>query len=378
MVLYTYSIWLVLGSVAVALMATFAGLSLTRGISALPVSTRQLRIVFAAILLGGGIWSMHFVAMLAMRFDTPVAYELVRTVASALIAILLAGISLLILHFATRRPATIATSGATLGIGIVAMHYVGLLAIEGCLPLITPRSIAASSLLAIALGIAAIAIAYHQRTERNTALATIVFGTAVAAVHFTAMAQTDFAAEPANTVLAPLDNTQIAIFVLLAVFAISGAFLLSGASLMARTPQPANPQTAPPQPAIPLAAILPEAPPVDAPLTAPPIRLPYEREGRTHLVPLDRVSALHAEGHYTTAYLDSGPVFCPWSITDAQGRLPPGFLRVHRSWIVNIARVAAYEKARDHGYCVLQGPADLPRVPVARNRIAAVREGLGL
>jgi NO-binding membrane sensor protein with MHYT domain len=371
MIVYTYSLWLVAGSVAVALMATFTGLTLTRGIQALPLNIRQLRIVMAAILLGSGIWSMHFVAMLAMRFDVPVAYELVRTIASALIAILLAGIALLTMHFAARRPATIAASGAVLGIGIVAMHYVGLSAIEGCLPLVSPGSIALSSLLAIALGIAAIAIAYHQRTERNTLLATLVFGTAVAIVHFSAMAQTAFArTDPIPTAT---DTTQVAIFVLLAVFAISGAFLLSGASLMAR--KPASPASAF---ASPQTGHVPAAAPVEAKVTAPLQRLPYEREGRTHLVPMDRVAALHAEGHYTTAYLDGGPVFCPWSITQAEDRLPPGFLRVHRSWIVNIARVSAYEKARDHGYCLLQGPPDLPRVPVARNRIAAVREGLGL
>jgi diguanylate cyclase len=365
MVLYTYSLWLVTGSVAVALMATFTGLTLTRGIQAQPLITRQWRIVMAAVLLGGGIWSMHFVAMLAMRFDIPVAYDLLRTIASALIAILLAGIALLIMHFTPRRPATIAVSGAVLGIGIVAMHYVGLSAIEGCLPLVSPASIALSGLLAIALGIAAIAIAYHQRTERNTALATMVFGTAVAIVHFTAMAQTSFAAAPPFP--SATDTTQVAIFVLLAVFAISGAFLLSSASLIARKPAVS-----------PFAGFVPEAAPIEPVVTTPPLRLPYEREGRTHLVPMDRVAALHAEGHYTTAYLDSGPVFCPWSITQAEDRLPPGFLRVHRSWIVNIARVAAYEKARDHGYCLLQGGSDLPRVPVARNRIAAVREGLGL
>ncbi|MFM2391194.1 MAG: putative integral rane sensor protein [Pseudomonadota bacterium] len=365
MVLYTYSVWLVLGSVAVALMATFTGLSLTRGVQALPIAPRQLRIAIAAVMLGGGIWTMHFVAMLAMQFDVPVAYDLVRTVASALIAILIAGTSLLIMHFATRRPATIAASGALLGIGIAVMHFVGLSAIEGCLPQISPTAIALSALLAIALGIAAIAIAYHQRTERNILLATAVFGTAVAVVHFTAMAQTRFTLSPDAASLPRLGTDQIALFVLLAVFAISGAFLMSGASLMARKPAPAIPSPTPPD------TTLPDT-------QTPPTRLPYEREGRTHLVPLDRVAALHAEGHYTTLWLDTGPVFCPWSITQAEERLPQGFMRVHRSWIVNTARVAAYERARDHAYVTLQTPPEAPRIPVARNRMAEVRTALGL
>ncbi|MGL5011827.1 MAG: MHYT domain-containing protein [Paracoccaceae bacterium] len=376
MVLYTYSVWLVAGSIVIALMATFTGLSLTRGLSALGIGQRQARIVMAAIALGGGIWSMHFVAMLAMRFDTPVSYDLIPTIASALIAILIAGLALLIMHFAPRRPVTIAASGSLLGIGIVVMHYVGLSAIEGCAPAYSYASVALSTLLAIGLGIAAIGIAYHQRTERNILLATAVFGTAVAIVHFTAMGQTRFLAMAGSGADAPrLDNAQIAVLVLLSVFVISGAFLLSGASFMARTPASV---------AAPVAAPAVAAPPAPVPMSPPPqaegtpLRLPYEREGRTHLVAVETVMALHAEGHYTTAWLDSGPVFCPWSITQAEERLPPGFMRVHRSWIVNIARVSAYERARDHGYCLFQGSSGLSRVPVSRQKIAAVREALGL
>ena len=72
MVVYTYTTWLVLASILIALMATFTGLSLTRGLSTVAIGQRQLRIGMAAIALGGGIWSMHFVAMLAMRFGIPV------------------------------------------------------------------------------------------------------------------------------------------------------------------------------------------------------------------------------------------------------------------------------------------------------------------
>ncbi len=361
MVVYTYTSWLVVASVLIALMATFAGLSLTRGLSVLAVGQRQLHIVMAAIALGGGIWSMHFVAMLAMRFGIPVYYELIRTVASALIAILLAGVALLILHFAARTRSAIIASGSILGIGIVVMHYVGLSAIEGCLPVYTTASVTLAAALAIGLGITAIGIAYGRRTERNILLATAVFGTAVAVVHFTAMLQTGFVATPSVASASPhLDNAQVAMLVLLSVFVISGAFLLSGASFMMHHPAPAV------------------ATRRTDPTTEPVLRLPYERDNRTHLVPFDAVLALHAEGHYTTAWLASGPVFCPWSITQADARLHAGFMRVHRSWLVNVARVSAYERARDHGYCVFTGVPGLTRVPVSRTRISALREALGL
>jgi diguanylate cyclase len=361
MVVYSYNLWLVLASILIALMATFTGLSLTRGLSAVAIGQRQLRIVMAAVALGGGIWSMHFVAMLAMRFGIPVYYEVILTIASALIAILLAGVALLIMHFAPRTRIAMAASGAILGVGIVVMHYVGLSAMEGCLPVSSPGGMALATVLAIALGIAAIGIAYGRRTERNLLLASVVFGTAVAIVHFSAMVQTTFLPATLSSAASPrLDNAQVAVLVLLSVFVISGAFLLSSASFMVRQPAAATPVAAP--------AATPE----------PTQRLPFERDGRTHLVPFEAVLAVHAEGHYTTAWLESGPVFCPWSITQAEERLSPGFMRVHRSWIVNAARVAAYERAKDHGYCIFQGPAGLTRVPVARTRIAPLREALGI
>jgi DNA-binding LytR/AlgR family response regulator len=297
-----------------------------------------------------------------MRFGIPVYYEMILTIASALIAILLAGVALIIMHFATRTPAAMALSGAILGIGIVVMHYVGLSAMEGCLPVSSGTGIGVAALLAIALGIAAIGIAYGRRTERNLLLASVVFGTAVAVVHFAAMVQTTFLPAALDVAASPrLDNAQIAMLVLLSVFVISGAFLLSSARFMIRQP------------------VLQPAPmPDPVPPPEPAQRLPYERDNRTHLVPFDGVLAIHAEGHYTTAWLETGAVFCPWSITQAEARLPPGFMRVHRSWIINLARVSAYERAKDHGYCLFQDTPGLTRVPVARTRIHPLREALGL
>lgn len=370
MVLYTYSPWLVVLSVVIALMATFTGLSLTRGLSGRSVAERQMRVAMASVALGGGIWSMHFVAMLAMRFGVPVWYEVIPTIASALIAILLAGLSLLLMHFGQRTPGAIAVSGGLLGVGIVAMHYVGLSAIEGCLPQVSVQGVVLAGVLAVGMGIAAIAIAYGQRTERSILFATAVFGATVAVVHFTAMSQTTFlAAEVIDTITPRLTNAQVAVLVMLSVFMISGGFLLSGASFLNRQMAVAGGAAIPPVPA-------PEAPPPPAPEATP--RLPYERDGRTHLVPFAAVHAVHAEGHYTTAWLDSGPVFCPWSITEAERRLPSTFMRVHRSWLVNLDHVAAYERAKDHGWCLFETGTGVPRVPVARSRIGTVREALGL
>ena len=373
MIVYTYSPWLVVLSVVVALMASFTGLSMTQGLSRMTVGQRQLRVALSSVALGGGIWSMHFIAILAMRFNVPVYFEIGETVASALFAILLAGLALLIMHFGVRTRGKATISGAILGVGIVAMHYVGLSAIEGCLPVYSTGGIVVAGVLAVGLGIAAITIAYGARTERNTLLATLVFGAAVTVVHFVAMSQTTFEAAGDLAASLGLGNSQVALLVMLPVFIIAGAFLLVSASSLGRAPMADKLVPAGFGPEVRIQT--PVATAVRAEIAQ---RLPYQRDGRTHLVAVETVYALRAEGHYTTAYLDIGPMFCPWSVTVAEERLPPGFMRVHRSWLINLALVSAYERAKDHGYCVMAGAQGLEKIPVSRARIPAVLEALGL
>lgn len=277
MIVCTYSLWLVVLSVMVALMASFTGLSMTRGLSRQSVGQRQLRIALSSMALGGGIWSMHFLAILAMRFNVPVYFKTGETVASALFAILLAGLALLTLHFGVRTRGKSVVSGAILGVGIVAMHYVGPSAIEGCLPVYSTGGIMVADALAVGLGIAAITIAYGARTERNTSLATLVFGAAVTVVHFTAISQTTFVATAGVALTLGLGNSQVALLVMLPVFIIAGAFLLVSASSLGRAPMADS--------LVP-AGLVPDVRTADPAKASPKAeiaqRLPYERDGRTH------------------------------------------------------------------------------------------------
>ena len=58
--------------------------------------------------------------------------------------------------------------------------------------------------------------------------------------------------------------------------------------------------------------------------------------------------------------------------------MPAQFLRVHRSYLVNTARVAGFQRRKDNGFCLLDGSPSLDRVPVARSRIPELRAALGL
>jgi NO-binding membrane sensor protein with MHYT domain len=401
MVVYTYTLWLVALSFLIALMASFTGLALSRGLGGLPTGVRQLRIVLSALAIGGGIWSMHFVAILAMRFGIPVYFSVPETVASALLAILLAGLALLIVHFGPPSITRIIVSGAILGLGITVMHYLGMTALQGCTPVFSASGIVLSAAISVLFGVIAMTLAFGRVREVGTLWASLVFGAAVTVVHFTAMSQTTFLISTgAGTSAMQEWDARIAVMVMLAVFVISGGFMLVGASFLngwARAGSDGPSPAAGPlsdRAAAADRAVRPaperragtddEAPaqddiPAGSRGSDPGLRVPYERDGRTNFVPAAAVYALHADGHYTRAYLDHGPVFCPWSITTAEQRLTPGagFMRVHRGWIVNLALVSAYERSKDHGYCVMAGAARLERVPVSRNRIAALQKALG-
>lgn len=372
----SYNAGLVAASVAISMMAAFTGLWLTRGLSLLGPAERQMRIAMGSVALGDGIWSMHFIAMLAIRLPIPVTYDLLPTLASLLIAILLAGLALLIMHFSRRRLPHILAAGAVLGLGIVAMHYSGMAAMEFCRPVYGSASIVIAAATALCMGILAIWVAYGHRTRRNIVLGTVILGSTVVVVHFTAMAGTGFYEIAGEDGLSPmLDHQQLALIVMLSAFVICGSFLLSGATFLvapaelalaggetARLPAPA----AAPEPAAPAAA-------------AGFARVPVERRGHTEFVDERDVAALRAEGHYTIAYCRDGKYFCPWSISEAEKRLArSSFFRAHRSYLVNTLRVTAFERHRDGGICLFSDVTQLDRVPVSRNRVAALREALAI
>jgi diguanylate cyclase len=169
----------------------------------------------------------------------------------------------------------------------------------------------------------------------------------VFSVHFLAMAGTGFRQDGSAAGAGPIiGNESLAMLVTLSAFVISAAFLLTGVTFARAeeadgppNPLPDDPPTAPSAPAEPLAT-----------------RIPYERENRIFFLDGGAVVALRAEGHYTMAYHGTERLFCPWSISEAERRLAPsGFLRVHRSYLVNPRLVTGFERMKDTGVLYFEG-----------------------
>lgn len=360
---YTHNPWLVAASLSISLVAAFTGFSLTRGIAAQPVALRKLSVSLAAIALGGGIWSMHFVAMLGLRLPIPIYYDAMITLGSALVAILMVGLALLLLHFRPRSARSLTVAGLIIGLGIVAMHYLGMAGLELCRAVYTLPGVALAVIAACGLSIAAIWVAYGQRRPRNILLGTLAFGLAVFLVHFAAISGTRFVATGTlEDIGALIGNDVLALGVLLSSFVLCGAFLLSGVTFLAPASDP-----------------LPDPAPAPATPRPPLQRIPYEVNGQTLFIDARDVAFLRAEGHYTLLYAGAQKHFCTWSITEAERRLTPApFVKSHRSYLINPDHVALFERRKDNAVCHFHlGGQDLA-TPVSRARLPALREVLGL
>ena len=366
--------YLILASLAVAVMSAFTGLSLTQGASAMGVAQRKLVVSMSAVALGSGIWSMHFVAMLGMTLPVSFHYDALVTMMSALVAILLTGIALLLVHFGKRTGLRITLAGVCVGVGILAMHYIGMSGIQDVKPVYSAFGVGVAIVASIVLCVVSFWISYGHRESRNILSGTLVFGISVVAVHFIAMAGTHFVKiDGAQSTGLWMSNEVLAFGVTLSSFVISGAFLLVGVTFAegmrksqnnVQSHQPVAEKTRADVPGTRQSAV---------------IRIPYESDGQTHFVQSDDVAAVQAEGRYTYLYHPSGRLFCPWSISAMETKLAnTQFVKVHRSYLVNTHHVTSFERKKDNGVCFFESMAHLDHVTVSRSYLKQVRESLGV
>lgn len=362
-----YNPWLVAMSLVIALVAGATGLTLTKDLSKKSVTQRKLAVALASVALGGGIWSMHFLAMLGLQMPILFYYDAAITLVSALIAILMVALALVLLHFTRRSNRIIVAAGAIVGLGILAMHYVGMAGMQLCQPVYTPLGVFASSVLAVVLCVLAFGVAYQTRSTRNIVIGTLCFGCAVVAVHFLAMAGTNFIALPETDELGPLiSNETLALGVILSSFVIFGTFLWVGSTYLIppqHEPVPAG------------VAAIPDVAPVDDVQAVKPrpspdfVSIPCERDGSKVFISAADVAFVRADGHYSQVYTMKDRYFCVWPITKAATKLlPAGYMQVHRSYLVNPSMVTTFERTKDKGRLTFSG-SNLPPVPVSRSRL---------
>lgn len=107
-------------------------------------------------------------------------------------------------------------------------------------------------------------------------------------------------------------------------------------------------------------------------------KLPVYKHNRVMLLDLAEVVYLKAGGHYTEVAMGSEHYLCNLSLADLHGRLDPSrFMRVHRSYMVNLSEAVALEREQEQYLLVMKDPAET-RIPVSRSNVAQVKALFGL
>src|SRR6266568_5097552 len=124
----SYNSWLVFLSVVVATLASYTALDLASRITSSKGTAARWWLYGGAISMGTGIWSMHFIGMLAFSLPVPMGYSIPVTLLSMLIAIVVSSFALYTVSRDTLNLERLAKGGVLMGIGISAMHYTGMAA----------------------------------------------------------------------------------------------------------------------------------------------------------------------------------------------------------------------------------------------------------
>lgn len=196
-----YNPLLVFLSLVVASLAAYTALELTSRIASLPGWKRRLPWVMGgAVAMGVGIWSMHFIGMMAFSLPIPLGYEFGPTALSLLIAILVSGFALAVSASGRFRARRCLAGGVAMGLGIAGMHYMGMAALDmSPAPSYVPWIVLASVGVAIAASVVALWLGFALRGSDEPYIAfkrlgaSLVLGIAITGMHYTGMSAVQLA-----------------------------------------------------------------------------------------------------------------------------------------------------------------------------------------
>src|ERR1700686_3193241 len=194
----SYNYALVALSVFIAMFASYAALDLASRVTAAGDWSRALWVLGGASAMGTGIWSMHYIGMLAFILPIPVAYHWPSVLLSLLAAILASVIALYVVSRKKMGSSRAVAGSALMGAGIASMHYIGMAAMR--LPATCQFNsflVVLSVVFAILISLAALWITFHFRDQKmgigwEKLAGVVVMGAAIPVMHYTGMAAASF------------------------------------------------------------------------------------------------------------------------------------------------------------------------------------------
>ncbi|MFI2103089.1 MHYT domain-containing protein [Isoptericola sp. NPDC019693] len=189
---FTYGLITPLLAYVASCLGAATGLSATsRARAATDPKTRAAWLLVGAVAIGGtGVWVMHFIGMLGFTVSgMPINYDVPQTILSAVVAVVVVAIGLFLVGFAGNRPLWLVSGGIVAGLGVAAMHYMGIgaMRMSGGMEFSLPV-VGLSVLIAIVAATAALWLSANVRGRAATFGAALIMGAAVSGMHYTGMA----------------------------------------------------------------------------------------------------------------------------------------------------------------------------------------------
>jgi PAS domain S-box-containing protein len=226
-----YEMHLVTLSIVLSVCASYAALDLASRITSAKGRARIVWLTAGSIAMGVGIWSMHYVGMLALDIGVPVSYHLPTVVLSLLAAIFSSATALSVASRPDLDPKRQVFGSLFMGGGIAGMHYIGMAAMRSAAAVTYDWKVVALS-VALAVGISEIALrlAFRMRNEDSITMrklmSAVMMGSAIALTHYTGM----WAASFAPSAVEPDLSNSVRISSLSALsIGVTGFFVVAGA-----------------------------------------------------------------------------------------------------------------------------------------------------
>jgi diguanylate cyclase (GGDEF)-like protein/PAS domain S-box-containing protein len=195
----TYDLELVALSVIIAIFASFAALDLAGRVTAARGRARLIWLFGGASAMGLGIWSMHYIGMLAFDMPMRMLYDVPTVVVSLLAAVAASTVALFTVSRKQMGLWQTIVGGTVMGIGIAAMHYIGMAAMRMAATITYNwLLVSLSILLAVVISIVALVLSFRVRDENRVSArkisSAVVMGSAIPVMHYTGMWAATFTA----------------------------------------------------------------------------------------------------------------------------------------------------------------------------------------
>jgi NO-binding membrane sensor protein with MHYT domain len=226
-------------SYAVSCVGCFLGLRCTTRARALQGRARARWLTLAALSIGTtGIWVMHFIAMLGFAIPgEPIRYNVPVTILSMVIAVVVVAIGIFIVGFGREGNGPLLLGGTIIGLGVASMHYIGMGAVRVQASLsYNPGLVAASVVIAVIAGTAALWMALRLDSVWSTFVASLIAGLAVNGMHYTGMAAVHAQAAGPGLVVSTADTASASGFLLPLILGLSSlGFIFSAVIALSPT-----------------------------------------------------------------------------------------------------------------------------------------------